>query len=219
MKFENIRAAVNAHYDAEIARRFEALETVTCSEALGFWWYLQMLTTAALKIVKDCDPDDLLPEEAKKKMRARILRNYTRYRTSQLQKIEAAENAPDLEDLSVVVEWTKNRTWGMNPTATATVNHNRGEDTTGRASGCGYDKRSAAIASALNDQPSVMRILYAHAEQGKAFPNSVHVFAGVPYFEGGYGASCFRNVFEACGYEWKELFNHDNVELYCMEKA
>lgn len=219
MKFENIRAAVNAHYDAEIARCLESLETVTCSEALGFWWYLQMLTTAALKIVKDCDPDDLLPEEAKKKMRARILRKYNGYRTCQLQKIEAAENAPDLEDLAVAVKWTKNRTWGMNPTATATVNHSCDVNTVGRASGCGYDKRSAAIASALNDQPSVMKILYAHAEQGKAFPNSVHVFAGVPYFEGGCGVSCFRNVFEACGYEWEELANHNNFELYEMHKA
>lgn len=219
MKFENIRATVNAYYDAEIARCFETLETATCADALASWCHRERMTPAALEMVKACDPADLLPEEVKKKMRNRILREYNRDRAHQLQGIEAAENAPDLEDLSVFVEWKKSRMWGMNPTATATVNYNHGKDTTGRASGCGYDKRSAAIADALNSQPSVMRILYAHAEQGKAFPYSVYVFAGVPYFDGGCGVSCFRNVFEACGYKWEELANHNNVELYEMYKA
>lgn len=50
-------------------------------------------------------------------------------------------------DNLIEIVWKKNRTWGLNPHATVTLD---GVTTTGRASGCGYDKASAAVVAALS---------------------------------------------------------------------
>ena len=47
----------------------------------------------------------------------------------------------------IVIVWKKNPTWGLNPHAAVTLN---GVTTTGRASGRGYDKASAAVVAALS---------------------------------------------------------------------
>ena len=48
------------------------------------------------------------------------------------------------------------------------------------------------------------------------FPYSVHTYAGMPYFNGGCGISCFRSVFEACGYEWRQVGNGKNFSAYTI---
>ena len=47
----------------------------------------------------------------------------------------------------IEIVWKKNTTWGLNPHASVTID---GITTTGRASGCGYDKASAAVVAALS---------------------------------------------------------------------
>ena len=53
-----------------------------------------------------------------------------------------------MNKLETIIEivWKKNPKWGRNPHATVTID---GVTTTGRASGCGYDKASAAVVAAL----------------------------------------------------------------------
>lgn len=70
-------------------------------------------------------------------------------------RLDAADGAGRLLEINVRVSWRKSRTWGSNPHAEAYVCYETpggsldsalGE---GRASGCGYDKRSAAVQEAF----------------------------------------------------------------------
>lgn len=69
-------------------------------------------------------------------------------------------NAPTVNRIDIVVEWKNNRTWGKNAHATVNVHAaNVTETYTGKASGCGYDKRSTAVSNALNQSFSVLQVL------------------------------------------------------------
>ncbi len=80
---------------------------------------------------------------------------------AKLAKLDRVANAPDLTFISVSVDWVRSRTWGYNPHVEVRTNTGTYY---GTASGCGYDKESAAIATAINASPSIMRVLYEHAE-------------------------------------------------------
>ena len=214
MKFENLRNAVNKHFD-ETAGKYRAdLDALTCGAALNSWYYRDRMTAAAFTMVKEADPAAMIPEAAKKKMLARFDRENEKDRARYLEKIAAAEAAPDVISAGINVEWKKSATWGYCPTAEIAAEKRR---TWGHASGCGYDKESAAIASAANSNPEIMRILYKHAENGGAFPYSVHTWAGLPSFDGGCGVSCFYNVFDACGYTWEDIAHGKTYDVYRLE--
>lgn len=217
--FPNLTAAVNAHFDENAAKFAANLETITTGEALAGWYYRDRMTPAALRMAQETDPAEPLPAKVREKMVSRFQRENESDRQKYLHKLERAANAPELRDLTVCVEWAKSRTWGANPTATVTANDSHHYETTGHASGCGYDKESAAIASAMNANAAVLRILYTHAEKGGKFAYSVYTFAGLPYFDGGCGVSCFRNVFEGCGYEWRDLVHRKTFDSYMMTPA
>lgn len=146
---------------------------------------------------------------------ARAWRDIEKGLQRDIEKLESAATVPDIETVSIRVEWKKSRTWGYNPTATVIINEmNR---YTGSASGCGYDKRTAAIGEALNQSAVIRKMLYTKKENalqagydpetGKTYgPESnggcIAYGAGygtLPYFEGGVGMSSFVSVFEACG--------------------
>ena len=132
-----------------------------------------------------------------------------------LEKLEKIENAPDLQYISINVSYTKSATWGYNPTATANTNNGT---TTGYASGCGYDKKSSAVASAFNKNYSILKTLYTIKEN--ALKDGLSDFSktactGVdnrttcgygagygifPYFEGGVGVGCFWDIFKKAGF-------------------
>ncbi len=214
MEFTNLRKAINAHFDKSAEKNRADLEALTCGAALASWYYRDNMTEAAHNMVKAAAPDALLPEAAKKKMLARFDRENEKQRAKQLEKVARAEAAPNTARFDIYVNWAKSRTWGYNPTATINGNHG---STEGHASGCGYDKRSAAIASAANKNPEIMRILYKHAENGGTFPYSVNMWAGLPYFDGGCGVSCFGPVFDACGYTWRFVAEGKTWDVYSLE--
>ena len=75
--------------------------------------------------------------------------------------LERVELADTVKSVSIAVEWKRNRTWGYNPTATVEVVTATGGvyRATGTASGCGYDKETAAVASALNTIDPIIKML------------------------------------------------------------
>ena len=200
--YENIKKAIAEHEAETLAQFAQSLENKTAAELLNSWQFRDRMTPATLQAMKNTDPDTIPPAELLEKINKKRAREEAKNTAARLEKLAAAERAATPEYIAVSVEWVRSRTWGANPHATVTGAQRR---TFGTASGCGYDKESAAIASAMNENPEIMRIIYDHAEQGEPFPYSVHTFAGVPSFDGGCGVSCFRAVFESCGYEW-----HDN---------
>lgn len=158
-----------------------------------------------------------------------------------IEKVEKAAAAPNLENVSISVEWKRNATWGNNPTATVTTYAGGVYKTyTGTASGCGYDKLTAAIGAALNQSYSVKKMLYAAKEKAlctmtaeqiaetqkgyitESNRNFIHYGAGygvLPYFEGGVGISSFYGVFEACGYKCTHNHGTKTTDYYYFEKV
>ncbi len=213
--FPNLIKAVDEYHDNELREFSAAIEELTNGKALENWYYRNRMTAAAKKMIEEAEPGAALPESAKNKMLARFARETEKQRAKYLEKIAAAEAAPEPEYIVINIEWKRSATWGMNPHAEISGERTR---TTGSASGCGYDKASAAAASAANQHPEILRILYTHAERGGEFPYSVYTFAGLPYFDGGCGMSCFYNVFEACGYRFKQTANGKTFDAYAIIK-
>lgn len=150
-----------------------------------------------------------------------------------LARLEAAETAPDVNGLEIHIEWKKSRTWGANPTATVYAETEAGYmTTTGTASGCGYDKESAAIAEALNKIPGIGKMLCTAKEKaleaGKQTGNEYNSsnadliaygagYGAIPYFEGGVGVNSHISVFKACGIKCEFERHYKNTAIYIMK--
>lgn len=214
--FPNLTAAVNAHFDNAAQKFRDEIETIDCATVTGLWYWRERCTPAALKMIEESASHDSIPEAAKRKMIARFERENEKSRAKYLAKLEKAAAAPEAEYIAINMEWRRNATWGMNPTVEISGERTR---TTGSASGCGYDKASAATASAANTHSEILRILYTHAENGGTFPYSVYTFAGLPYFDGGCGMNCFEHVFEACGYRFRQTANGKHFDAYAITKG
>lgn len=152
--------------------------------------------------------------------------------TAKLARLDRAANAPDLDYISVSVDWIRSRTWGHNPRVEVRTNTGT---YCGTASGCGYDKESAAIAEAFNKCDSILKALYQLKEDGLRAgktDTSGTACTGVdnryicgygsgysvlPYFESGVGASCFWAILKDCGYKTSE-HHTKHSDFYSIEK-
>jgi hypothetical protein len=158
-------------------------------------------------------------------------------------KLLQAAAAPDVISISVSVEWKHSRTWGYNPTATVTVCTVNGcERYTGTASGCGYDKLSAAVGAALNQSASVLKMLYqiketalaamtaddiAAQKKGYTFGSEtnrhyIHYGAGygvLPYFEGGVGIVEHLAILRICGIPCQQQHETRLTNYYYFSKG
>lgn len=126
-----------------------------------------------------------------------------------LETIEACEGAEFPETISVIVEWKKSNIWGSNPHAEVADDKRR---YFGTASGCGYDKQSAAIANCFNQSAQIKKILYSKKEEalqaGETGSNHEVIGYGsgygvLPAFESGVGMSCFVKILQEAGYKYK----------------
>lgn len=120
-----------------------------------------------------------------------------------LLKIQDMKKAGSLKYLKIMVEWSRSQTWGYNPHVEAWAQYtNIGTlYDTGYASGCGYDKESAAAATAIND---IMKPFMLKNFNTLKDPSIYGVCSNHLEFEGGVGMSCFVRAFKACGYEVHE---------------
>lgn len=152
-----------------------------------------------------------------------------------LARLERIEKASDINYIRVAIEWNRSRVWGSNPSVEVFTDAYNGY-TRGSASGCGYDKESAAVAEAFNNNDEVLKILYTLKEKalraGKkdtsqtactGVNNEACIGYGagytvLPYFEGGVGVSCFWRILEKAGFE--ESGDHGkNFDVYRIEKV
>ena len=170
----------------------------------------------------------------------RMEKQRAKYTETKRAKLERATFAHDVSEVTISVTWKRNSTWGYNPTAEVTIHAAQGWETyIGSASGCGYDKETAAIGNALNQSASVLRMLYAKKETALAEStpeqreeahrgyvsesnrNYIAYGAGygvLPYFEGGVGMSSFVEVFNACGYVLAHQNHTKHSDYYCFER-
>ena len=151
---------------------------------------------------------------------------------AKIAQLDRVANAPDLTFISVSVDWVRSRYWGYNPHVEVRTNTGTYH---GTASGCGYDKESAAIADAFNKCDSILKALYQLKENGlragktdasKTACTCVDNrnicgygsgYSVLPYFEGGVGSRCFWSILNKCGYKTKE-YHSKHSDFYSVEK-
>lgn len=153
----------------------------------------------------------------------RIKRRYRKAVQFELELLKQIEEAKTPNEIAIHVDWVKNSYWGNNPHAEVTDDIGR---YFGSASGCGYDKQSAAIAKAFNQSYSILKILCdkkeAELQAGKTGTNENLIgygsgYSAIPKFKGGVGVESFRRIFENCGYKWSD-YNSEKYDMYIITK-
>lgn len=131
---------------------------------------------------------------------------------------EAEQSNAQIIEIVVVVEYVRSRTWGYNPRVTAQVTTTEGyKEYHGSASGCGYDKTSAAVASALNQGPTLRAYLYRAKDQRMADDVKMPYGSGygaLPYIESGTGMKTIESVLNACNLGLSNAIETKNTATY-----
>lgn len=135
----------------------------------------------------------------------------------ELEHIELQKKQREVASLTIIIEWKKSYTWGMNPNASVEVEYKHADFTKGeakfersdgyRCSGCGYDKESTVIADIFN---RYLRYKLYQKRELKSTINGEEVNHpyGVYYYNGDIGEKC------ANGYIDKPMYN-DGVGTSC----
>lgn len=161
----------------------------------------------------------------------RALKKLEKELFTDLERLEAIENAKIPSFISIKTEWGKIRTCGNNPHTEIYVQgvgyYN------GSASGCEYDKESAAFASAAKSSFALKKILCdlkeAALKEGKSDKSKTTCtgidnrevcgygagYDPIPYFEGGVGMKSIISIFRKYGYNVVESYGkrYDSYEL------
>lgn len=127
------------------------------------------------------------------KDRAREIAHIEKKRTRDLKKLDMIAQAEPLQYVEARVEWHKSRTWGHNPSVEAWTTGSYYN--TGKASGCGYCKESAAIGEALADSLSLQRFIIENLSKLKD-EYGIESRWGLAHLSiGGKGVSTLLNIF------------------------
>lgn len=170
---------------------------------------------------------------------ARMVKQEEKDHAARLEKLHRVAAADQLDSVSIAVDWVRSATWGHNPRAEVTAytaNGCKWDTATGKASGCGYDKETAAVGTALNQLAPVLKMLYTTKEKNIArgnkevrakgekptawnVGNGAYIAYGagygvLPYFEGGTGMSSFEAVFNACGFKLHHQSHTKTTDYY-----
>jgi len=131
-----------------------------------------------------------------------LKKDLPKWERQELERLDAADKAGELWEISIRMDWKRSRTWGSCPRVEAWVRTRDGDGNwdndgmrKGYASGCGYDKSSAAICEAIGSAPALDRYCIEH-------PSLWHLYAVegktcFPHFSfGGKGVSTFEDIFK-----------------------
>lgn len=133
-------------------------------------------------------------ENPTEKQKNSKIKEIEKERNSYLYLLDKAKQAPELTLIKINVSWGKSRTWGYNPKAESWVNG--GFYGLGRASGCGYDKLSAAIGESLVSSDSLNRFIIENYSKLKNL-YGLSNFNGFPRLSiSGKGDSVFLEIFK-----------------------
>ena len=162
---------------------------------------------------------DITHEEAYKKAYNKMVKTMEKERDKKLEKLTKIEQAEDIEQIRISVEWKNSAFWGMNPhVELSAYSSNNCYDAKATASGCGYDKESQAIAEALNSIDGVRKLLIEKLDYiNEKKPYGINQYGIIPSFSGGVGTRCFTSFFKDIG--WKVTEMHGKTyDSYVIEK-
>ena len=219
---EKLTKQVKKENQKELKKAISNLNKAKKEDITNLWYYSEKLTKRQKEKLEN---KEITTKEVKEILKNKIIEEYQKRTEKELNRIETIKNSNNIIDhISINVEWVKNNTWGYNPHAT--VYTNDGKITEGKASGCGYDKESAAIAEALNKNNDILKLLYNYKNKKMTLKKTNnHDILGygsgysvLPYFEGGVGVSSLLTIFRKLGYTITE--HHTNrKDFYTIQKG
>ena len=160
-----------------------------------------------LAAMQDAEP---IPAADLDKMTAKAARKIERDAAKASDKAQTAAQLDAPEGIRLYITWTRSAVWGWNPhcclTAWSRSENGYTDSTThGSASGCGYDKTSAACAQALNASEMVRGALVRFVNDGGSnygvYTAETLNYPVCPYFEGGCGMSTITETLRKMGYK------------------
>lgn len=144
------------------------------------------------------------------KLTAKAVKRVQKSAADAAAKVQAVTQNAAPQFIRLYITWTRSAVWGWNPHCTLTTWTENGsgykdETTHGRASGCGYDKTSAACAEALNASDIVRGALVRFVNDGGSnygvYTAETLNYPVCPYFEGGCGMSTITETLRKMGYK------------------
>ena len=220
--FKNLLQAKKNELNVQAAENIAELNTYkNTTEILDKWYFKNCMTKAAQR--KQWDTATLIDYVTKRINQEN--ENKVKKAEHRLETISKANRK--VNSISISVEWTKSRTWGMCPKADIRVCF---DDNTcdiynsSRITGCGYDKESTAIAEALNQCNELLHALYSlkDANINKQNRDLFGYGSGYginPYFEGGVGVSCYPAIFKSIGLKWEGISHGKTYDVYAVKKV
>ena len=219
MKLSNLRKEVKKENKVRLLKNIEAIKNLTSEDMEKDYGVFRNCATKT--IFKKFQAGEITEKEAKKKTIEHTKKEALKSLNKDLNKILAVEEAKSVYSVDIYIDWKRSQTSGWCPRAYIQVysldnnkNHDY-EQLEGYASGCGYDKLSASIASALNGSNAALKLLYEAEEKRlrnikKGNNQTRRDFIGygsgygiMPYFEGGVSIECQYTIFKKLGYNIK----------------
>ena len=164
MKLSNLRKEVKKENKARLLENIEAIKNLTSEDMKKNYGVFRNCATKT--IFKKFQTGEITEKEAKKKTIEHTKKEALKSLNKDLNKILAVEEAKSVYSVDIYIDWKRSQTWGWCPRAYIQVysldenNNHDYEQLEGYASGCGYDKLSASIASALNGSNAALKLLY-----------------------------------------------------------
>lgn len=156
-------------------------------------------------------------------LKRRIEASFEKRLPKELKKLELNE-VRELTEIVITVEWKKNRTWGANPRAEAFV-LGKGYLQSSSIGGCGYDKKSTAVAEVLNQVDYFKKLLFEHKNKRNNFRKKNSEVFGygsgygiLPNIEGGVGVSCYTDIFSKIGFKFEQVSNTKTTDVFRISK-
>lgn len=205
-------------YNRDLFKQLAGLQTT--GEILGKWFFTDLLPAG-----KNCKGWEV--EKLKTYLINRIHIKYdsdaAKFENTLLSVFNATKQ---ITEITISVEWVKNRIWGLCPQATARVcyvDNTCDTFTSSRITGCGYDKESTAIAQTFNQCTELLNLLYAIKDMQPTDKN--HAIFGygsgyglLPAFESGVGVDCYKAIFEKLGYSFAAVSHGKTFDVYKVVK-
>ena len=203
-------------------------ETMQYKEAYIYYWIYKNSINALYK------KNHATTDSQKIKVLKNLIKNYHEsLMNKEMADVEHAEALLNsdlkINKIVIAIEWKKSRTWGNNPHCKVKVfyNNNQIDTFTGSASGCGYDKQSAATAEALNKCELLKALLYKAENKRLKDKNGVtrrdflgygSGYGSYPYFEGGVGFRSHETILNNLNFK-TSLYDESSAtyDLYIFE--
>lgn len=173
-----------------------------------------------------CASNGVRIDNPTKEQIAAELRRLDRAEAKKIAELDRIATAPAVRCISIRTDWVRNSTCGNNPhTVAAIFTDTDAARYFGRASGCGYDKYSAAVTQALNACDSVRRLIIENYNKlnKEMEHNGCYIYFDIipSLATSGSGINAVKRVLTACGLTVRSEYNgkkEDFLEFSNLKK-